>query len=259
MILGLNTDVRYKGKTFHIQTEDSGLQNPVLITHVFIGGTIIETRRTEYRDALEREGLEDHVRSLMRGQHRSTYKALLNGDFDEAAKRTAKKKVTSIPLAKKKGVGIFSPKKSTGTHSVAAPAASAPPGVAPAPSGVAPAPSGIAPAPSGVAPAPSGVAPAPPRKVPGPGSMPALPKVNSMASAPIEELDEDDLELLDPDDLEPIGDLDDEPEAPHFPGRVEAIAPDAFGEPESVEFPTELVCGRPLDPVLLGYLLEDVD
>ena len=87
MIPGLNTDVRYKGKTFHIQTEDSGLENPVLITHVFLGGTILGSEKQSYQEALGRDDLEGHVRELMRAQHRAMYKALLDGRYDELARR----------------------------------------------------------------------------------------------------------------------------------------------------------------------------
>ncbi len=108
MILGLNTDIRHKGKTFHIQTEDSGKQNPVLITHVFIGGTIIHTIKSDYAEDLEREDLEKHVRGLMRKQHRAAHQALLAGEFDEEASRRKVDK-SSIPLAKKRGpVGLMS-------------------------------------------------------------------------------------------------------------------------------------------------------
>lgn len=100
MILGINTDHRYKGKTFHIQTEDSGQQNPVLITHVFIGGSIIASRKSEYADALERDDLEEHVRGLMRAQHRATLEALMAGEFDEATKGTGARKLGDIPLAR---------------------------------------------------------------------------------------------------------------------------------------------------------------
>ncbi len=53
MIVGVNTDVRYRGKTLHIQTEDSGPNNPVLVTHVFVGGSILITERSEFSDLLK--------------------------------------------------------------------------------------------------------------------------------------------------------------------------------------------------------------
>ena len=41
-LLGYNTNVRHKGKLFHIQTEDSGIGHPHIITHLFAdGGRIV--------------------------------------------------------------------------------------------------------------------------------------------------------------------------------------------------------------------------
>lgn len=133
MIPGMNMDVRYKGKTFHIQTEDSGPDNPVLITHVFLGGTILGTERQTYTEVLEQnEGaeLETKVRELMRTQHRAMYKALQAGKFDDAARRPPRAKASrgSIPLAKKrKGIMTGSTKKRSGRSAPKSPAVSAPP------------------------------------------------------------------------------------------------------------------------------------
>ena len=37
-LLGYNTNVRHKGKLYHIQTEDSGVNRPHIITHLFADG-----------------------------------------------------------------------------------------------------------------------------------------------------------------------------------------------------------------------------
>lgn len=101
MILGFNEDVKYKGKTFHIQTEDSGPEPPVINTHVFLGGSILASRRLDYSDAVGRDDLTDHVRSLMRTQHKAVYKALMGGEFDDMARRGSKPR-RDIPLARDK-------------------------------------------------------------------------------------------------------------------------------------------------------------
>ena len=36
--LGFNNNVRHKGRVFHIQTEDSGIKHPHIITHLFADG-----------------------------------------------------------------------------------------------------------------------------------------------------------------------------------------------------------------------------
>lgn len=115
MILGLNTNHDHNGKVFHVQTEDSGLDNPVVVTHCFIGGTIIATRRAEYRDALDRDDLEDHIRGLARTQHRQMVQSLLRGEFDKAA-RLAGRGATrgEIPLARdSRGPRRPSPERTT--------------------------------------------------------------------------------------------------------------------------------------------------
>ena len=101
MIVGINTDVRHRGKTFHIQTEDSGPSNPILVTHVFVGGSIIVTRRAEYADLLNTSGWEEAVRQRMRGQHRAVAEALQQGDFNDEIMRTGRGGGRSdIPLAR---------------------------------------------------------------------------------------------------------------------------------------------------------------
>ena len=53
MITGFNTDVDYQDRVFHVQTEDKGLDNPVVESLVYCGGEIIESRRNSYSDLSE--------------------------------------------------------------------------------------------------------------------------------------------------------------------------------------------------------------
>ena len=78
-ILGYNHNVRHRGLLFHIQTEDSGIDNPHIFTHLFHGGVIIASRKLEY----DRESAEEVVKSLMQAQHKASLKALKAGTFDE--------------------------------------------------------------------------------------------------------------------------------------------------------------------------------
>jgi hypothetical protein len=78
-ILGYNHNVRYRGIVFHVQTEDSGLANPHVFSHLFHGGVIISTRKLVY----DRDAAEDVVKSLMQAQHKAMMKDLKNHFFDE--------------------------------------------------------------------------------------------------------------------------------------------------------------------------------
>src|SRR5262249_18477381 len=63
-ILGYNHNVRYRGVIFHVQTEDSGLTNPHVFTHLFHGGVILSTRKLVY----DPDASEEAVKSLMQSQ-----------------------------------------------------------------------------------------------------------------------------------------------------------------------------------------------
>ena len=83
MITGANTNVRYRGILFHVQTEDSGRANPHIISHVYHGGTILGSRKTDYREHLESDDLIGIVKGLIDEQHASMVSQLKSGGFDE--------------------------------------------------------------------------------------------------------------------------------------------------------------------------------
>ena len=82
-LLGFNNNVRHRGRVFHIQTEDSGVKYPHVITHLFAdGGRILKSIKTSYAEYLGSETLEDTVRGLMKDQHKAMFIALRDGQFD---------------------------------------------------------------------------------------------------------------------------------------------------------------------------------
>jgi hypothetical protein len=85
MVLGYNHNLKYKGEVFHVQTEDSGVANPHIITLLYRGGVIISSRKTSYSDILKMENLEVVVEELMKEQHKEMMRRLKAGDFDEKA------------------------------------------------------------------------------------------------------------------------------------------------------------------------------
>ena len=83
MITGFNTDVQYEGRVFHVQTEDKGLDNPVVESLVYTGGEIITSRRTAYTDlARSPEYSESEVARRMESQHQAIIREILSGRFD---------------------------------------------------------------------------------------------------------------------------------------------------------------------------------
>ncbi len=47
-VLGYNHNLRYGGRTFHVQTEDSGQGYARVYTHLFYEGTILSSKKEEY-------------------------------------------------------------------------------------------------------------------------------------------------------------------------------------------------------------------
>lgn len=82
MLSGFNHNLKYKGKIFHIQTEDGGKDNPQIITHAFLGGVILDTVRQTYDDLLESTGWQETLHSRMKAQHLEEIRKLFSGAFD---------------------------------------------------------------------------------------------------------------------------------------------------------------------------------
>jgi hypothetical protein len=82
--VGFNNNVKYKGAVFHVQTEDSGLDKPHIITHLFAdGGRVIKSHKRNYAKEVGRTDITHYVRALMKGQQMEMLLMLRDGRFDE--------------------------------------------------------------------------------------------------------------------------------------------------------------------------------
>jgi len=83
MLGGFNTNIEYRGRTYHVQTEDGGAENPNVITLLYHGGAILFSKKRSYAEHVgAREG-ESRVRQMMDEQHRTMVQALKAGKLDE--------------------------------------------------------------------------------------------------------------------------------------------------------------------------------
>ena len=82
-LVGFNNNVRYRGMRFHIQTEDSGVARPHIITHLFAdGGHVIKSVRTDYSEYVNRPDRPTVIQQMMRDQHRAMALDLRDGRLD---------------------------------------------------------------------------------------------------------------------------------------------------------------------------------
>jgi len=82
--MGFNNNIRVGDRVFHVQTEDSGLDQPHVITHLFAdGGRVIKSHKRSYAAEVQRPDIAEYVRKLMKAQHLEMVLLLREGRFDE--------------------------------------------------------------------------------------------------------------------------------------------------------------------------------
>jgi len=82
MVTGFNTDVQHQGKTYHVQTEDKGQQNPIIETLIYVGGEILAARRTSYADLLVKGLDEKEIAGRIETQHNRMILDIREGKYD---------------------------------------------------------------------------------------------------------------------------------------------------------------------------------
>jgi predicted regulator of Ras-like GTPase activity (Roadblock/LC7/MglB family) len=85
MVFGYNHNLKHKGEIFHVQTEDSGVTNPHIVTLLYRGGAVISSKKTSYSDILKMDNLPAVLKELMKEQHIEKMRRLKSGEFDEKA------------------------------------------------------------------------------------------------------------------------------------------------------------------------------
>lgn len=262
-MLGFNNNVRHHGRVFHIQTEDSGIKRPHIITHLFgDGGRILKSIRTDYSEHVGTPDMPATVKRMMKEQHKGMFVALRAGELDaaiEAAFGPPPPAAAPAPVEPAQPPAEPAPEPAPTPEELAARIATPMPAEWRAPVGPALAP--LAPA------EPVAVAPGPPRlPTPPPPSHSIGSAVEAMvakvAGAPV------------PRSATPLGTPLSQPspltrrrsalgaEAP--PGRYSISRPPSiFGDAPAAEnrsiFGDSLIGEKSLDEVILSYLAEDLD
>ncbi len=83
-LLGYNNNVPYKGRMYHVQTEDSGRKRPHIITHLFAdGGRVVTSKKISYAEHVDTTAdLDEMVRRMMKEQHKGMVISLRDGELD---------------------------------------------------------------------------------------------------------------------------------------------------------------------------------
>jgi hypothetical protein len=82
MQTGFNTDVVHDERTFHVQTEDRGKENPIIETLIYVGGQILDARQRRYKDVGEPDLERDLLSTLIERQHLTVVRDIRLGKYD---------------------------------------------------------------------------------------------------------------------------------------------------------------------------------
>jgi hypothetical protein len=84
VITGFNTDVKFRGLVYHVQTEDKGKVNPLIETLIYKGGEILASRRLPYAELVRDKDSEAAIARLMEEQHKAMILEVKRGKFAPA-------------------------------------------------------------------------------------------------------------------------------------------------------------------------------
>lgn len=79
VVIGYNHDVPYAGRSYHVQTEDSGRAKGHIFTHVFHAGVIVASNKVGYGSVVHAVEIVE----LAKGSHKQMIRQLVHGGFDE--------------------------------------------------------------------------------------------------------------------------------------------------------------------------------
>jgi hypothetical protein len=96
VITGFNTDIEHDGVVYHVQTEDKGLDSPIILSLVYVGGTILASKRSPYEDLIA-EGFNDEVLAeRLKRQHRLICAAIHSGRLDDLKRMSGRRKEATV-------------------------------------------------------------------------------------------------------------------------------------------------------------------
>ncbi len=96
---GVNENIRYRGRVFHVQTEERGKERPVLVCTLFYRGVILSEERLAYQDIIKSDPFHNLVNQLAKDIHRQMIENLRKGLYDDKIKSLPESEETSAVAA----------------------------------------------------------------------------------------------------------------------------------------------------------------
>jgi len=93
VITGFNTDIEHDGVVYHVQTEDKGLDTPIILSLVYVGGAILASKRAPYEDLIAKGFSDEALSERLKRQHRLICAAINSGRIDDLKKMSVRAEI----------------------------------------------------------------------------------------------------------------------------------------------------------------------
>jgi hypothetical protein len=99
VITGFNTDIEHGGVIYHVQTEDKGLDTPIILSLVYVGGAILASKRAPYEDLIAQGFSDEVLAERLKRQHRLICAAINSGRIEDLKKMSPRVEEPSPVIA----------------------------------------------------------------------------------------------------------------------------------------------------------------
>jgi hypothetical protein len=96
VITGFNTDIEHDGVVYHVQTEDKGLDTPIILSLVYTGGTILASKRSPYKDLIAEGFSDEALAERLKRQHKLICAAIHSGRINDLKKMSGRHKEATV-------------------------------------------------------------------------------------------------------------------------------------------------------------------
>jgi hypothetical protein len=95
VITGFNTDIEHDGVVYHVQTEDKGLDSPIILSLVYAGGTILASKRSPYQDLIAEGFSDEALAERLKRQHKLICAAIHSGRINDLKRMSGRGKASA--------------------------------------------------------------------------------------------------------------------------------------------------------------------
>jgi hypothetical protein len=103
VISGFNSDIEFQGTIYHVQTEDKGLDTPIILSLIYTRGEILAAKRSPYDDLIAAGFDEAELNERLQRQHKLICAAVRAGRIDDLKRMSMKESQKKRPSKAKAG------------------------------------------------------------------------------------------------------------------------------------------------------------